>query len=132
MSTSLLYTYNGIAQTVPATDTQLSLGTIIRRYGKCIDLNGTSINITGPGYYKITVIVNSTLTAAGSAAYKLSANNVQLASSIVTTTGAAEAQSVPLQAVVRIKCCGDTESITLSATGAASTVDAVSVIVEKL
>ena len=132
MSTSLLYTYNGIAQTVPATETQLSLGTIIRRYGKCIDLNGTSINITGPGYYKITVIVNSTLTAAGSTAYKLSANNVQLASSTVTTTGAAEAQSIPLQAVVRIKCCGDTESITLSAAGAAGTVDAVSVIVEKL
>ena len=132
MSTSLLYTYNGIAQTVPATETQLSLGTIIRRYGKCINLNGTSINITGPGYYKITVIINSTLTAAGTATYSLSANNVQLASSIVTTSAAAEAHSTPIQAVVRIKCCGDTESLTLSATGAAGTVDAVGVIVEKL
>ena len=132
MSTSLLYTYNGIAQTVPATDTQLSLGTIIRRYGKCINFNGTSINITGPGYYKITVIVNSTLTAAGSAAYNLSANNVPIASSVVTTSAAAETHSTPIQAVIRIKCCGDTESLTLSANGAAGTVDAVSVIVEKL
>ena len=51
--------------TAVAVDGVIPLGSLIRRYGCDVALNGNSVNITGAGYYDVDASVTVTPTAAG-------------------------------------------------------------------
>ena len=51
--------------TAVAVDGVIPLGSLIRRYGCDVALNGNAVNITGTGYYDVDASVTVTSTAAG-------------------------------------------------------------------
>ena len=52
MSKALIYTANTVGAEVPIGNT-VPVGSIIRRYGRCIDTTGSAINLQEPGYYAV-------------------------------------------------------------------------------
>ena len=60
---SAIYTANNTPATLAVGNT-IPLGTIIRRFGQNINLNGDGITLTGQGYYDVNVSVTAEATAA--------------------------------------------------------------------
>lgn len=117
---SAIFTANTTAQTVAVGGT-LSLGSIIRRYGCDLNLNGSSITINGcndAGYYDVKASVTAAPTAAGTV------------TAAVSTAG--NPVALPIAALVREFCCGDDAALTLVLSGAAATVSNVAVVVERI
>ena len=90
---SAIFTANTAAQTVPVGGT-LALGSIIRRYGCDLNLNGNSITINGcndAGYYDVKASITAAPTAAGTVTASLFRNGVAIpgatASAAVSTAG---------------------------------------------
>ena len=81
----------------------IPLGSLIRRYGCDISLNGNAVNIIGKGYYDVDVSV---------------------------TVGAPVALAFP--ALVRQACCASGSALSLVLTGAASTVSNVALRVQRI
>ena len=133
---SAIFTANTTAQTVAVGGT-LSLGSIIRRYGCDLNLNGSSITINGcndAGYYDVKASVTAAPTAAGTVTVTLFRNGVAVpgatASAAVSTAG--NPVALPIAALVREFCCGDDSALTLVLSGAASTVSNVAVVAERI
>lgn len=130
---SAIYTANTATQAV-AIGGGLALGTIIRRFGCAINLNGNGINLSDPGYYDVDVSVTAAPTAAGTVTVTLFQDGVAVpgAVSSVTTTAAADAVTLSISALVRVLCNAASSTLTLVLTGAASSVTNVAVVVEKV
>lgn len=117
---SLLYT-------VLSTDTPVAaggivpLGTITRRYGTAIRVDGSTITLTEPGYYYISV--NDTVRPGAATPLSLTVleNGAPLAGAVTTVTPAAIGDDTPMQisgAVSRVYChCCKNLTVTLSAAG---------------
>ena len=72
MSKSMIYTVNSSVQNV-LDGGQISLGTVVRRFGCNCELSGNGIVIEGVGYYKIDVaatVIPSEIGTATLSAYK--------------------------------------------------------------
>ena len=115
----------------------LSLGSIIRRYGCDLNLNGNSITVNGcndAGYYDFKASVTAAPTAAGTVTVTLFRNGVAVpgatASAAVSTAG--NPVALPIAALIREFCCGDDSALTLVLSGAAATVSNVAVVVERI
>jgi hypothetical protein len=133
MSKSAIYTAN--TSTVPYTDGDvLQLGSIVRRFGCSVDLNGNRIALKDPGYYLVLASVPLAPTAAGSVTVSVYNNNVPVtgATATATTAAAGDSASVSISSVVRIPCGGETGAITLAVSGGAGNAENVAVTVEKL
>lgn len=130
---SAIYTANTAAQTV-SVGGSLALGTIIRRFGGSVNLNGNGISLSDPGYYDVDVSVTAAPTAAGTVTVALFQDGVAVpgAVSSVTTTAAADAVTLSISALVRVLCNAASSTLTLVLTGAASSVTNVAVVVEKV
>ena len=133
---SSIFTANTTAQAVPVGGT-LALGSIIRRYGCDLNLNGNSITINGcndAGYYDVKASVTAAPTAAGTVTVSLFRNGIAIpgatASAAVSTAG--NPVALPIVALVREFCCGDDSALTLVLSGAAATVSNVAVVVERI
>ena len=61
MGKALIYTANISGAEVPIGNT-VPVGSIIRRYGRCIDATGSAINLQEPGYYLVDI--SATVSAA--------------------------------------------------------------------
>ena len=133
MSKSAIYTANTGAQAVPVGGT-IALGGIVRRFGCAVDLNGSAVNVTAPGYYTANVSVTAAPTAAGTVTVTMFNNGVAVpgATASVTAASAADAVNLAFDSVVRVPCGGNSGSLSLILTGAASTVSNVAMVVEKL
>ena len=109
------------------------LGTIIRRYGACIDLNGNGISRNENGYYKVDANVVVAAEAAGNITATLMANGVAYPGAVATATAAAAGDIVtlPISAIVRAFCCAGPVVLTLILS-AAGTVSNATVAVERL
>ena len=114
---SAIYTANTSAYAVNLTAQQpvssIPLGSIIRRYGRNIDLSGNGMLLSGEGYYDVEASVTLTPAAAGSAI----------------------AFNIP--ALVRLQCCDSASTLALvlstsAALPAAVVVNNVGVVVEKV
>lgn len=133
---SALFTANTNPQTV-AVGSTLALGSMVRRYGGNLNLNGNSIVINGcndAGYYDVKASITAAPTAAGTVTVALLRNGVPVpgatASAAVSTAG--NPVNLSIVALVREFCCGDDSALTLVLTGAAATVSNVAVVAERV
>lgn len=123
--------------TAVAVDGVIPLGSLIRRYGCDITLNGNAVNITGgnqsAGYYDVDASVTVAPTAAGTVTATLYKDGVAVPGATASAAGAAGAPVVlAFPALVRQACCASGAALTLVLTGAASTVSNVALRVQRI
>ena len=133
MSKSLIQTANTLAQEV-AVNGIISPGAVIRRFGCNLALNNTNIVARGAGYFTITGAVTVTPTEAGDVQIGVYVNGVQVPGAVAKGTVSAVGNSItlPLVTTIRKNCCGDDDEISIILIEGASTVDNVSLRVEKV
>lgn len=129
---SAIYTANSATQAVAIGGT-LALGSIIRRFGCAVNLNGNGITLSEPGYYDVDASIVVAPTAAGTVTVTLFQDGVAVpgATASATTTAAADAVTLNIPALVRVMC-NSNSILTLVLTGAASSVTNVAFVVEKI
>lgn len=116
-----------------AVDGVIPLGSLIRRYGSDIELNGNAVNLLGAGYYDVDASITAAPIADGTVTVTLQQNGVDVPGA---TASAAAAAGVPvnvsLPVLVRQVCCAAGSALTLVLSGAASTVDNVALRVQRV
>ena len=132
MSKSAIYVANTGAQAVAVGGT-INLGSIVRRFGCGVDLNG-GITIDEPGYYDVAVSITAAPTAAGDVTATMLNNGVAVPGVTATTTAAAANDPVNLSLVgiVRVYCNGNIGNLSIVLGGTAASVTNVAVVVTKL
>ena len=75
MSKALIYTANTAVAEIPVGNT-VPVGSIIRRYGKCIDATGSAVNLVESGYYLVDVSASVTAGVAGDVILALTQDGV--------------------------------------------------------
>lgn len=119
--------------TAVAVDGVIPLGSLIRRYGCDVTLNGNAVNITGAGYYDVDASVTVALAAAGTVTATLFKDGVAVPGATASASGAAGAPVVlAFPALVRQACCASGAALTLVLTGAAATVNNVALRVQRI
>jgi hypothetical protein len=134
MSKSLIQTSNISQQTV-AVGSDISLGSVLRRFGCNCRLNGNAIELVGEGYYTIDVDVTATPTATGNVTVSVLKNGVVIpgatATNSVSTVG--NSTTLPINTTVRLGCkCDGASSITVVLVAGAGVVNNISVRVVKV
>lgn len=119
--------------TAVAVDGVIPLGSLIRRYGCDVTLNGNAVNITGAGYYDVDASGTVALAAAGTVTATLFKDGVAVPGATASASGAAGAPVVlAFPALVRQACCASGTALTLVLTGAAATVNNVAMRVQRI
>lgn len=123
MSKSLIYTVNS-AENVLAIGDTIPLGSVIRRYGCDIILNGNAISLGDSGYYDVNASVTLVATAAGPVTVTLYQDGVAVPGATATITAAAgDNVAFPITAQVRVFRCGASNLSLVVSDGAATTVN---------
>ena len=106
MSKALIYTANTAGAEVPIGNT-IPVGSIIRRYGRCIEVTGSAVNLTDPGYYDVDVSATVTADTAGDVILALTQNGVPVpgatASTTITTVDT-QVENLKITATIRVMC----------------------------
>lgn len=119
--------------TAVAVDGIIPLGSLIRRYGCDVALNGNAVNITGAGYYDVDASVTVLLAAAGTVTITLYKDGVAVPGATASETAAANGTvDLSISALVRQVCCAAGSALTLVLTGIAATVDNVALRVQRI
>lgn len=119
--------------TAVAVDGVIPLGSLIRRYGCDVALNGNAVNITGAGYYDVDASVTVTPAAAGTVTITLYKDGVAVPGATASETAAANGTvNLCIPALVRQVCCAEGSALTLVLTGAAATVNNVALRVQRI
>ena len=123
MSKSLIQTINPSSQAV-AVDGIITLGSVLRRFGCNLRLNGNAIEAEGEGYYTIDCDVTVTPTAAGTVSIALYANGAPIAGATATgsTSVAGNPITLPISTTIRRNCCCGATPITCVLTAGAGNV----------
>lgn len=105
---SAIYTANTTPQELLA-NAQIPFGSIVRRFGRNVNLDGFGITMCGDGYYKCDCSVTLEPTEAGPVTAQLYVNGEPYPGAIATGTVAAAGDSINLSfpAIVRLRRCGD-------------------------
>lgn len=109
MTHNLIYTVNNAGTAVPIGNT-IPVGSIIRRYGKCLDATGSAINLSDPGYYLVNVSATFSAAAVGNVTLALQQDGVAVAGATgaeTIATATTENANIALNAIVRVMCCGN-------------------------
>ena len=133
MSKSLIQTVNQSTQSASVNGI-IDLGSVIRRFGCNLRLNGNAIEVEGAGYYTIDANVTIAPTAAGNVQVAIFKNGVQLTGAIATgsVSTAGNPITLPIQTTIREGCnCDGGTSLTLVLLAGAGTISNVAVRVEK-
>lgn len=119
--------------TAVAVDGVIPLGSLIRRYGCDISLNGNAVNLSNAGYYDVDVSVTVAPTAAGTVTATLVKDGVAIPGATASAAAAAGTPTVlSFPALVRQACCAAGSALTLVLTGAAATVNNVALRVQRI
>lgn len=120
--------------TAVAVDGVIPLGSLIRRYGCDVSLNGNAVNLTGTGYYDVDASITVAPTAAGTVTAALYKDGVAVpgATASATATAADDVVDLNITALVRQVCCAAGSALTLVLTGAAATVNNVALRVQRI
>lgn len=119
--------------TAVAVDGVIPLGSLIRRYGCDVVLNGNAVNITGAGYYDVDASVTVSPAAAGTVTITLYKDGVAVPGATASETAAANGTvDLSIPALVRQVCCAAGSALTLVLTGAAATVNNVALRVQRI
>lgn len=133
MSKSLIQTVNQSNQTVAA-NSIIDLGSVIRRFGCNLRLNGNAIEVDGAGYYTIDCNITIAPTAAGTVQVAIFKNGVQLTGATATgsVSTAGNPITLPIQTTIREGCaCEGGTSLTVVLISGAGTVSNIALRVEK-
>ena len=119
--------------TAVAVDGVIPLGSLIRRYGCDVALNGNAVNITGAGYYDVDASVTVSPAAAGTVTITLYKDGVAVPGATASETAAANGTvDLNIPALVRQDCCAAGSALTLVLTGVAATVNNVALRVQRI
>ena len=111
----------------------IPLGSLIRRYGCDIQLNGNAVNLTGTGYYDVDASVTVAPTAAGTVTATLYKDGVAVPGATASAAAAAGAPIVlSFTALVRQPCYNGGAALSLVLTGAAGTVSNAAMRVQRI
>lgn len=132
MAKSAIYTAN-TTPTALAVGDIIPVGTTVRRFGKCINQDGNTITLSGPGYYLVNASATVAPTAAGTVSVTGQKDGVAVigATASATTTAAAESANLSLDFIVLNVGCGSS-ILSFLLTGTAAVVNNMAVAVEKL
>lgn len=134
MSKSLIQTANTSPSDLLEGST-IPLGTVLRRFGCNCRLSGNAVEIEGSGYYTISGTVTLTPNAIGNVSIEVLENTQTIAGATVTGSVATVGNSVtlPVETTVRLGCCCvGASQLSLVLTEGASTLESVSLRVEKV
>lgn len=116
----------------------IPLGSLIRRYGCDVSLNGNAVNITGgnqsAGYYDVDASLTVAPAAVGTVTVTLFKDGVAVPGATASATAAAadDALDLNITALVRQVCCAAGSALTLVLTGAAASVENVALRVQRI
>lgn len=129
---SALYAANTNAQNVTAAENIVRFGSIVRRYGRCINLSGENVVVNEAGYYDVDANFTFTATAAGVVVIALYKDGVQIPGAIVSETVAENSiYSMSIPAIIR-NTCNCESVITAQISGAAGVVNNAAIAVERI
>lgn len=125
-----IYTANPTAVALGA-NAVIPLGSIVRRYGCGLDLNGNGINVSGSGFYAVDASISYTPTAAGLLTVQLLADGVAVPGALATVTGVAgDTVNLSIVGMIRRGCDGaGTLTLTVDQAG---TLENAALIVERV
>ena len=124
--------------TAVAVDGVIPLGSLIRRYGCDLSLNGNAVNIIGgnqsASYYDVDASVTVAPAAVGTVTVTLFKDGVAVPGATASATAAAadDALNLNITALVRQVCCAAGSALTLVLTGAAASVENVALRVQRI
>lgn len=129
---SLIYTAL-TSPTAVAANGVIPLGSLVRRYGCALAVNGNGVNVVDPGYYDIKASITVLPTAAGAITATVLKDGVAIPGATATGTAsdAGDAVNLSIASVLR-KCgcgCPDLLTVELSAVG---TVDNMALVIERV
>lgn len=125
MSKALIYTANTAGAEVAIGNT-IPVGSIIRRYGRCIDATGSAINLTDEGYYLVDVSATVTAAVAGDVTLALAQNGVPVpgaTAAVTIATANTQTENLSITALVRVMYCGNANLSVLVDGTAAPTIE---------
>ena len=132
---SAIYTVNNTNQAVATTAgtfVTVPLGSVIRRFGRALGLDGGSIVACGSGYFDCEVSASLTPTAAGPITIQLFQDGVAVPGALALVTGSANVtEAMSISALVR-NCGCDCNSTLSVRVNAPCTVNNLAVVVEKI
>lgn len=133
MSKSAIYLVNN-TNPIVTVDSVIPLGSVIRRFGCALALNGNTVTADEVGYYDVNASVTAEPTAAGTVAVTLYNNGVAVPGATASATAAAAGDpvNVSFESLVRVLCHGAPGALTLVLSGAEATVTNVAVVAEKI
>lgn len=133
---SAIYTVNNTntAITVPAdTTVQIPFGSVVRRFGPSVRLDGGSILCCGSGYFDTEISLTVTPTAATAITAQLYQDGVAISGAFATATPADAGSFVTLPITGLVRNCGcDCSSVLTVRVNASCTVNNFATVVEKL
>lgn len=111
----------------------IPLGSIIRRFGCNINLNGNGIIINGAGYYDFDIVLTVLPAAAGAITATLMRDGVAVPGATATATAAAIGDAVTLPITAMVREFGNAPAGTFTVVlSAAATVSNIAVTVDKI
>ena len=121
MSKALIYTANTSGAEVPIGNT-IPVGSIIRRYGRCIDATGSAINVQESGYYSVDVSASVTAAVAGDVVLALTQDGVPVPgarAAVTITTADTQVENLKITAAIRVRRC-DNSNLSVLVDGTAA------------
>ena len=121
MSKALIYTANTSGAEVPIGNT-IPVGSIIRRYGRCIDATGSAINVQESGYYSVDISASVTAAVAGDVVLALAQDGVPVPgarAAVTITTADTQVENLKITAVIRVRRC-DNSNLSVLVDGTAA------------
>lgn len=117
---------------VPVSGT-IPLGSVLRRFGQNLQLEGNGIVVQGQGYYQLDVSITATAVAAGPLTVTVLKDGVELPGATATETAAANGTvNLCIPYIVREQCCDSSSALTFALTGGAALVNSIAVVAVKL
>lgn len=120
--------------TVIAAGGTVPIGTLIRRFGRCLSVEGNGIAIGDSGYYDIDASITVLPTAAGAITATVLKDGVAIPGATATGTAAAAGNPVNLSisALIRQFGCCSGQSVITVILSAAGTVNNMAIVAEKV
>lgn len=118
---SAIYSVNSNTQALTAaTPATVNFGTVVRRFGPSVSMNGGDVVVSTSGFYEVNVNLGIT-SAAGDITVQINKDGTAVPGAVASiTAGAADTNScITIQFIIRNKCCCDsTLSCVVTSAGA--------------
>jgi len=125
MSKSAIYAVNTAGGATITAGGVYPITQVVRRFGCDIAQEGSGIALKSPGYYKVNGMATVVATGAGIVTATLLSNGVAVPGATSSVTAEAGATvTLPLDAIVRVNCCGNLSQLTVAISAESTSVNA--------